>query len=127
MDFAGHHFAFQRDHRVGHHLDMGQRTADQLQRPAVEAAGDAELVGAEGRGLGRRRGGEMQAGADADVEREGQHLVARRRLVARHSSRCRPASMLIARRSLPTTWKRWIEVLRMPVSGSLVITTPASK
>ncbi len=46
---------------------------------------------------------------------------------SRYVSRWRPASMLMFMRSRATTMKRWIEALRTPLSGSLAITTAASK
>ena len=71
---AGHDFAFQRPHGVGDHIVMAVRRLDQFERRAVKRTGNAEFVDIRRRGFGRRGRGEVQAGPDAAVEREGQGL-----------------------------------------------------
>jgi len=67
---ARDHLAFERPHRVGGHLDVGFRAGHELERRPVELARDAELVAVDRRGFGRRCRGEMQARADAAIERD---------------------------------------------------------
>ena len=81
VELARRHLALEREHGVGHHLHRRDGARHQLERPAVELAGDAQLVGVDGGRLGGRGCGEVQARADAHVERERQRLAAGERLV----------------------------------------------
>ena len=80
-ELAGDDLAFERVHRVGHHVHRQLLALDELQGGFVEDAGDAELVGVGRGGLGRGGGREVQSGTDAAVERERERFSPRAGLV----------------------------------------------
>ena len=75
MVFVMQQLAFEGVHRMGDHFTIRQIGGDQLNRFAVEFAGDAKLVLFQRRGFGRRGGSEVEARPDAHIERKRQVLA----------------------------------------------------
>ena len=74
-ELSRHDLALERVHRVRDHVYRQLLALDELQPRLVEDARNAELVGVRGSGLGRRGGREVQARADAAVDRERERLA----------------------------------------------------